>query len=75
MPRRVLIVDDDEDLAESLADFLLMHGYDASIARDGKEAVDRFRAENFDLAVTDVRMPVMNGVDSFFEMRRLKPDA
>jgi len=72
---RVLIVDDDEDLAESLADLLLMHGYDAAIASDGKEAVDRFRAENFDLVVTDVRMPVMNGVEAFFEIRKLKPDA
>ena len=75
MPARVLIVDDDRELAESLADFVAMNGHDVSTASNGKEAVDRSRVEVFDIFVSDVRMPVMNGVDSFFEIRKLKPNA
>ena len=71
----VLIVDDDVDLAESLADFVGMHGHDVTVASNGKEAVECFRARNFDIALMDVRMPIMNGVDSFLEIRKLRPDA
>ncbi|MGH6932252.1 MAG: response regulator [Dongiaceae bacterium] len=70
-----MIVDDDRDLAESLAELLEIHGYTVHIANNGQEAVERYRSDDFDLTFMDVRMPVMNGVDSFFEIRRLKPSA
>jgi CheY-like chemotaxis protein len=73
MGSRVLIVDDDADLAESLADILLDHGCDVSIAGHGQEAVERVCIEDFDVIFMDVRMPVMNGVDSFFAIRAIKP--
>jgi DNA-binding response OmpR family regulator len=75
MRSRVLIVDDDADLAESLAEVLLDHGCDVSIAEHGREAVARVGAEDFDIIFMDVRMPVMNGVDSFFAIRAIKPQA
>lgn len=75
MGARVLIVDDDADLAESLADILLDHGCDVSIAEHGQEAVERVCAEDFDVIFMDVRMPVMNGVDSFFAIRSIRPQA
>jgi len=75
MRSRVLIVDDDADLAESLAEVLLDHGCDVSIAEHGREAVARVGAEDFDIIFMDVRMPLMNGVDSFFAIRAIKPDA
>ncbi len=71
----VMIVDDDRDLAESLAELLEIHGYQVDVAGNGQEAVERFRSQDFDMAFMDVRMPVMNGVDSFFEIRKLKPAA
>src|SRR5215468_10348090 len=71
----VMIVDDDQDLAESLADLLAANGYQVEVATNGKEAVERFRNKDYDITFMDVRMPVMNGVDSFFEIRRLKPTA
>jgi len=72
---RVMIVDDDRDLAESLAELIEMHGHKVSIASNGKEALERFHQQDFDVTFMDVRMPVMNGVDSFLEMRRLRPSA
>jgi CheY-like chemotaxis protein len=71
----VLIVDDDRDLADSLADFIEANGYKACVASNGQEAIERYREHDFDMAFMDVRMPVMNGVDSFLEIRRLRPDA
>ncbi len=72
---RVMIVDDDRDLAESLAELIEMHGHKVAIASNGKEALERFREQDFDVTFMDVRMPVMNGVDSFLEIRKLHPAA
>jgi CheY-like chemotaxis protein len=72
---RVMIVDDDQDLAESLADLLQVHGCEVEVAKDGQDAVERARAHDFDVAFMDVRMPVMNGVDSYFAIKKFKPDA
>jgi two-component system, NtrC family, response regulator HydG len=71
----VMIVDDDQDLAESLAEFLEMSGCSVTTAANGKEAVLGHGKQDFDVTFMDVRMPIMNGVDSFFEIRKLKPDA
>jgi CheY-like chemotaxis protein len=71
----VMIVDDDRDLAESLAELIEMHGHKVAIASNGKEALERAREQAFDVTFMDVRMPVMNGVDSFLEIRKLRPDA
>ena len=72
---RVLIVDDDADLAESLAEILLDEGCDVDIAEHGQEAVERSCSQDFDVIFMDVRMPVMNGVDSFLAIRKIKPQA
>ena len=71
----ILIVDDDRDLVESLADFVEIFGHKATMAYNGQEAVDHHRKSRFDITFMDVRMPVMNGIDSFFEIRKLKPSA
>jgi CheY-like chemotaxis protein len=57
------------------ADYVEMHGHAVTIASNGKEAVDSFRKSDFDIAFMDVRMPVMNGVDSFMEIRSFRPAA
>jgi two-component system, NtrC family, response regulator HydG len=71
----IIIVDDDRDLAESLAELLEVNGYQVEIASNGQEAVERFRHKDYDIAFMDVRMPVMNGVDSFFAIQQMKPQA
>ena len=71
----VMIVDDDQDLAESLAELLEMNGCSVTTAANGREAVLTHGKRDFDVTFMDVRMPVMNGVDCFFEIRKLKPDA
>lgn len=75
MKRRVLIVDDDRDHAESLADVLEMHGHSVELVYSGEEALARFCDADFDITLMDVKLPGMNGVETFFEFRRVRPDA
>lgn len=74
-PATVLIVEDDRDLAESLAEMLEVQGHKVQIAMNGQEAVELHRKADFDITFMDVRMPVMNGVDSFFAIRAFRPYA
>jgi len=59
---RVLIADDDLDGLETLAS-LLAEGYDVAMAHDGHEALDRLRADEFDLAILDQHMPGLSGLE------------
>lgn len=74
-PVRVFIVDDDRDLAECLAMAVEGRGYEVEVAYSGEEAIDRYRHEDFDIAFMDVRLPGKNGVESFLEIRKLRPHA
>ena len=71
----IFIVDDDEDVAESLADLLEGRGYKVDVAFSGEEAIAGFRERDYDVAFMDVRMPGLNGVESLLEIRKLKPNA
>ncbi len=60
---RILVVDDDHDLADSLAEYLIKLGYQASPAYGGKEGLDKFQQGDFQLVITDLMMPEMNGME------------
>jgi CheY-like chemotaxis protein len=57
----VLIVDDDEDIRETVSDILSSAGYVCATACNGREALDRARARRPALVLLDLNMPVMNG--------------
>jgi DNA-binding response OmpR family regulator len=61
--RRILFVDDDAEVREALGDFFTDEGYDVQTARDGRDALARLATFPADLVVTDLEMPVMNGLD------------
>ncbi len=71
----VLIVDDDRDHAESLADVIEMRGHSVQLAYSGEEAIDYFRAADFDFVLLDVKLPGINGVDTFLELKKIRPAA
>jgi DNA-binding response OmpR family regulator len=71
----ILIVDDDSDMADGLAEVLELQGYAVETAHNGRVALERCRSRAFDLVLMDVRMPVMNGVDGFLEIRKIRPAA
>lgn len=72
-PLRILIVDDDRDLAQSLGILLEIEGYEVTQASSGEEAVEKSAGRTFDLVILDFRLPGMCGVDCFHELRRLDP--
>lgn len=74
MSQRIFVVDDDQDHAESIADLLAMHGYEVEVAFSGEEGVARFRESDFDLTLMDVKLPGMNGVETFFAFKKIRPD-
>lgn len=72
---KIFVVEDDMDFAEGLADTLELEGHEVEIAKSGEEAIARFQEEDFDMAFMDVKLPGKNGVESFLEIRALKPEA
>jgi two-component system response regulator MtrA len=66
----VLIVDDDESIAELLADLLAGEGYRAVIAHDGATALDFARTERPDMVLSDCMMPGLSGTQLAQELRR-----
>ncbi len=72
---RVLIVDDDIDHAESLADVIEMRGHETQLAHSGEEALRHFRTADFDFVLLDVKLPGINGVETFLEMKKIRPAA
>ncbi|MCK4537569.1 MAG: response regulator [Candidatus Krumholzibacteria bacterium] len=71
MAQRVLVVDDEMHLAKILQ-FTLNHaGYEASLAYDGKEALEALERESFDLVILDLMLPL---VDGYKVCNRIKSD-
>jgi CheY-like chemotaxis protein len=71
--RKVLVVDDERVIADTLAIILNQHGYEASAAYSGKEAVDKARAVQPDLIISDVIMQDMNGIEAAIHIRKFLP--
>ncbi len=71
----IFIVDDDPDFAESLAEILTGAGHRVTQCFDGETAVRIFREKEFDITFMDVKLPQKNGVESFFEIRKINPRA
>ncbi len=74
MTARILIIDDDRDHADSVGDVLVARGYQVEIAHSGEAGVDRFRQADYDVTLMDVKLPGMNGLETLFEFRRIRPD-
>ena len=72
-PLRVLIVDDNVDLALSLADILGDENYHVECSYTGEEAIQRLPHEDFDVVLLDVMLPGISGVEVFFEIRQTWP--
>ncbi len=72
-PKRILVADDDEVLRNMLVETLEGLNYQAVGVGDGLEALARIQKEEFDLAITDIRMPKLDGLGFLKKARELKP--
>lgn len=71
---RVLVVDDEPGMRDFLEIMLRKDGYEVDTACDGTEAIDSIEQKMFDLAVVDVQMPVMNGIDVLQKINEKSPE-
>jgi CheY-like chemotaxis protein len=69
LTKTILLVDDEFGIVETLKELLESEGYRVVCASNGKDAMGRMSAEVPDLAVVDVMMPVMNGIEVLRAMR------
>ena len=68
---KILLCEDDFEVADSLAYILRMHGQIVTITHDGETAVQCAAKESFDIAFLDILLPGMNGVDCFVALKKL----
>jgi two-component system alkaline phosphatase synthesis response regulator PhoP len=71
MAKKVLLVDDEEDILDLLRYNLEREGIQVAVAKDGKEALDVAKRERPDLVVLDIMMPGMDGVEVCGQLRKL----
>jgi DNA-binding response OmpR family regulator len=74
-PKRILIIDDEAMIADSLAEILNNRGYEAQAFYDGREAIDEARKQCPDFVLSDVVMPRLSGVETVLAIRRICPGA
>lgn len=72
--KRILVIDDDPDMRESLAKVLEAKGHEVIVAGDGQEGMAAFRAHSPDLVITDLVMPRKEGLETIMELRRDHPN-
>jgi PAS domain S-box-containing protein len=73
--KRILVVDDEEDLRDILQIFLDDLGYDVFTAANGQEGLARFQAERPPIVLSDIKMPVMDGVELLRQIKLADPEA
>jgi CheY-like chemotaxis protein len=71
---RILIVDDDPDTCSNLSDILTDLGYQVDVTHDGFSALERARTRHYDVALLDLKMPGMDGLTLYRELRRVRAD-
>ena len=73
-PVRILVVDDEIQIAQLLTGVLEGEGYKVQYATDGEQAVERLKQDEFDLLLTDLRMPKMGGMELIDAAREIQPN-
>jgi cyclic di-GMP phosphodiesterase len=71
---KILIVDDEEAIREVISTLLMAKGYDCTTAVNGRQGLEKFRAETYDLVLSDIVMPEMDGMKLLAELRAADPD-
>jgi len=69
----ILVVDDDENLCQNLMDVLSEKGYRVTVAMDSTTAIEKVRKGIFDIMLLDMKLPPLNGLETYLKIRRLCP--
>ncbi|MGI0005253.1 MAG: response regulator [Nitrososphaera sp.] len=73
--RRILLIDDEKDILAVMKDGLQKTGFSVKACRDSAEALEDFAPGRYDLVITDIRMPGMNGLDLYQKIKSADPQA
>ena len=68
--KKILVVDDESGIRFLLSEVLLNKGFEVSLASDGQESLDKLEQDHFDLVVTDINMPRLDGVAMLKRMKK-----
>ncbi|MFC1583927.1 response regulator [Fibrobacterota bacterium] len=71
---RILVIDDNRDIRDSLREILECKGYEVTTAIDGNEGYRMFQKERVDLIIMDIVMPGKDGLETIWDMRKEVPD-
>jgi DNA-binding response OmpR family regulator len=71
---KILIVDDNKLLCNTLKDILEFKGYNVASVYDGHEAVKAVQEDDFKIALMDVKMPGMSGIDTLKSLKQIAPE-
>ena len=71
---RIMVVDDEENIREVLSNYLETLGYEIQTASDGKDALEKFEAGAFDLIISDLLMPNIDGLELLRKVREKDRD-
>jgi len=70
----ILLADDDENFCTNMKEVLEEKGYRIKVAHDGSMAMEQARKSNFDIMLLDLKMPVLNGLETYLAIRDFRPD-
>ncbi len=71
---KVLLIDDEQELIETVGQRLLLRDIDATAVTDGAKALELLEKEHFDVVVVDVKMPKMSGIECLRRIKSIQPE-
>ena len=71
----LLLVDDNVNLTRTMSLIFSRKGYEVATAKTGFEAIDKVKEKPYDIIFMDIKMPVMDGVDTFMAIKKVNPEA
>ena len=69
MSQKILIIEDEKDLADILGEYLKIEGFQVEVCNDGKSGLDLFKKEHSELVLLDIMLPIMDGITVCREIR------
>ena len=72
--KKILLVEDDNNFGSILRDYLTLHSYETTLAKNGIEGIEKFRKHNYDLCILDVMMPFKDGFSLASDIRSINDE-